>query len=32
VSNNTKGTEEDVMWEEDHEEISSSKDESVGSA
>jgi hypothetical protein len=31
VSNNMKGTEDDVLWEEDHEEISSSNDESVGS-
>jgi hypothetical protein len=31
VSNNMNGTEDDVLWEEDHEENSSSSDESVDS-
>lgn len=31
VSNNIKGTEDDVMWKEDHEENSSSNHERVGS-
>jgi hypothetical protein len=31
VSNNMNGREDDVLWEEDHEESSSSSDESVDS-
>jgi hypothetical protein len=31
VSNNINGTEDDVLWEEDHEENCSSSDESVDS-